>query len=78
MDNTPPAHPTPGCLVQLLPAVTASRHVCIGVSAPCVIGSSPPLSLWIPGQSLPGILLTNSRLTSQLLVLNAKSAVFIV
>ena len=41
MDNTPPAHPTLGCLLKLLPAVTASQHFCLRVSAPCVPRSSP-------------------------------------
>ena len=46
-------HLTLGCLLQLLSAVTASQHFCLGVSAPCVPGSSPlSLPLWIPGQSL--------------------------
>ena len=40
IDNTPPAHPTLGCRLELLPAVTASQHVCRGVSAPSVNGSS--------------------------------------
>ena len=43
------------CLSQLLPAVTAFMDFCIGVSAPCVPGSSPlSLPQWIPGQCLPG------------------------
>ena len=54
MDTTPPAHRTPGCLLQLLPALTASQHSCLSVSAPCGPGSSPlSLSLWC-GQSNPG------------------------
>ena len=40
---------------KLFRAVTTSLHFCLGVSAPCVPGSSPlSLFLWIPGQSLPG------------------------
>ena len=55
IDNTLPAHLTLGCRLQLIPAVTASQHFCLGVSAPCVSGSSPlSLPLWSPGQSLPG------------------------
>ena len=67
------AHPTLGCLLQLLPALTVCLlwvwvfffffffvcfvlfffviHFCLGVSAPCVPGSSLSLPLWIPGQS---------------------------
>ena len=50
----PPAHPTLFCLLQLLRGVTASRHFCLIVSAPCGPGSSTlSLPLWFPGQSLP-------------------------
>ena len=51
MDTTPLSHPTLGCLLHLLPAVTASHHFCLGVCVSCGPGSSPPLPLWVPGHS---------------------------
>ena len=50
--------PTVGCLLQLLPAVTAVMYFCLGVSASCVPGS-PRSSLSVPGSprsslSVPG------------------------
>ena len=55
MDTTRPAHPTLGCLLHLLPALTASQHFCLGISVSCGPGSSLlSLPLWIPGHSLPG------------------------
>ena len=42
-------------LLKFLPGRTAFMYFCLGVSAPCVPGSSPfALRLWILGQSLPG------------------------